>query len=54
MNHGPAATIKEIVDVPLERPRNKKEIVHDPKYRIIHDKLLNLLIEKFSIEDITD
>jgi len=38
----------------LERPRNKKEIVHDPKYRIIHDKLLNLLIEKFSIEDITD
>jgi nitrate ABC transporter ATP-binding subunit len=54
MNNGPAATIKEIVDVPLERPRNKKEIVHDPKYRIIHDKLLNLLIEKFSIEDITD
>jgi nitrate ABC transporter ATP-binding subunit len=54
MNNGPAATIKEIVDVPLERPRNKKEIVHDPEYRIIHDKLLNLLIEKFSIEDITD
>ena len=54
MNNGPAATIKEIVDVPLERPRNKKEIVHDPEYRTIHDKLLNLLIEKFSIEDITD
>ena len=29
MNNGPAATIKEIVDVPLPRPRNKKEIVHD-------------------------
>ena len=54
MNNGPAATIKEIVDVPLERPRNKKEIVHDPQYRIIHDKLMNLLIEKFSIDDITD
>ena len=52
MNNGPAATIKEIVDVPLPRPRNKKEIVHDAEYIRIHDKLLNLLIEKFSINDI--
>jgi len=53
MNNGPAATIKEIVDVPLSRPRNKKDIVHDPAYIKIHDKLLNLLIDKFSIADIT-
>jgi len=52
LNNGPAATIKEIVDVPLARPRNKKEIVHDETYMAIHDKLLNLLIDKFSIEDI--
>jgi nitrate ABC transporter ATP-binding subunit len=52
MNNGPAATIREIVDVPLERPRNKKEIVHDPKYMEIHDKLLGLLMDKFSINDI--
>jgi nitrate/nitrite transport system ATP-binding protein len=52
MNNGPAATIKEIVDVPLPRPRNKKEIVHDPTYMAIHDKLLSLLIDKFSIDDI--
>ncbi|HKO79334.1 MAG TPA: ABC transporter ATP-binding protein [Chitinophagaceae bacterium] len=52
MNNGPAATIKEIVDVPLPRPRNKKEIVHDETYMTIHDKLLNLLIDKFSINDI--
>ena len=52
MNNGPAATIKEIVQVPLERPRNKKDIVHDPVYMNIHDKLLNLLIDKFSINDI--
>lgn len=51
MNNGPAATIKEIVDVPLARPRNKKEIVHDETYMTIHDKLLNLLIERFSIDD---
>lgn len=52
MNNGPAATIKEIVDVPLARPRNKKDIVHDPTYMDIHDKLLNLLVDKFSIDDI--
>ncbi len=52
MNNGPAATIKEIVDVPLQRPRNKKDIVHSAAYMDIHDKLLNLLIDKFSIDDI--
>ncbi len=51
MNNGPAATIREIVDVHLPRPRNKKDIVHDPVYMDIHDRLLNLLIDKFSIND---
>ena len=51
MNNGPAATIREIVDVHLPRPRNKKDIVHDPAYMEIHDRLLNLLIDKFSIND---
>jgi nitrate/nitrite transport system ATP-binding protein len=54
LNNGPAATIKEVVDVPLDRPRNKKDIVHDPAYMDIHDKLMGLLIDKFSIEDIND
>jgi nitrate/nitrite transport system ATP-binding protein len=52
MNNGPAATIKEIVDVPLPRPRNKKHIVHDPRYIETHDKLMSLLFDKFSIDDI--
>jgi nitrate/nitrite transport system ATP-binding protein len=52
MNNGPEATIKEIVDVPLPRPRNKKEIVHDPRYIETHDKLMNLLFDKFSIDDL--
>jgi nitrate/nitrite transport system ATP-binding protein len=51
MNNGPAATIKEIVDVPLPRPRNKKEIVKDPNYIKTHERLMNLLFEKFSIND---
>lgn len=51
MNDGPAATIKEIVDINLPRPRNKKDIVHLPEYMDVHDRLLNLLIKNFSIED---
>ena len=51
MNNGPASTIKEIVPIPLARPRNKKFIVHDQRYMEIHDHLLNLLIDKFSIAD---
>ncbi|SFE55844.1 ABC transporter ATP-binding protein [Thermoflexibacter ruber] len=51
MNDGPSATIKEIVDIPLQRPRNKKDIVHEPLYAEIHDRLLSLLIKKFSIKD---
>lgn len=52
MNNGPAATIKEIVDIPLARPRNKKDIIHLPEYQEVHDRLLNLLFDKFSIEDL--
>ncbi len=52
MNNGPAATIREIVNVPLDRPRNKKDIVHDLAYMETHDRLLGLLLDKFSIEDI--
>jgi nitrate/nitrite transport system ATP-binding protein len=52
MNNGPAATIKEIVPVDLPRPRNKKDIVHDAQYIQIHDRLMGLLFDKFSIEDI--
>jgi nitrate/nitrite transport system ATP-binding protein len=51
LNNGPAATIKEIVNVPIERPRSKKEIVHQQAYMETHDKLMSLLFDKFSIED---
>lgn len=51
LNNGPAATIKEIVEVHLPRPRNKIEIVKTPEYILLRDKLLHLLTDKFSIED---
>jgi nitrate/nitrite transport system ATP-binding protein len=51
MNNGPAATIKEIVDIPIARPRNKKEINHDPAYITTKEKLTSLLFDKLSIHD---
>lgn len=51
MNDGPAATIREIENVQLKRPRNKKDFAHDANYLELRDRLLSLLIDKFSIED---
>lgn len=51
MNNGPAATIKEIVEIPIARPRNKKDITHDPAYISTKEKLTSLLFEKLSIND---
>jgi nitrate/nitrite transport system ATP-binding protein len=52
MNDGPKATIREIVDINIPRPRNKKDIVHLPEYMEVHDKLLSLLVKNLSIEDV--
>ena len=51
LNNGPASTIREIVDIDLKRPRNKIEIVKTEKYIALRDKLLHLLTDEFSIED---
>lgn len=51
MNNGPAATIREIEEVNLPRPRNKKEIVLMEEYRVIRERLLNLLVDKVEIDE---
>jgi nitrate/nitrite transport system ATP-binding protein len=51
MNNGPAATIREIEEVHLPRPRNKKEIVNLEEYKIIRERLLNLLMDKVEIDE---
>jgi nitrate/nitrite transport system ATP-binding protein len=50
MNNGPAATIREIEEVHLPRPRDKRETVNLPEYKIIRDRLLSLLMDKVSID----
>ncbi|MSQ15313.1 MAG: ABC transporter ATP-binding protein [Dehalococcoidia bacterium] len=43
MTNGPQATIGEIVDVALPRPRDKRGILHMPEYIDLKDHLLYLL-----------
>lgn len=43
MTDGPAAGIREIVDVPIERPRSLSELTHSPIYVELRDHLLALL-----------
>ena len=51
MNNGPAATIREIEEVHLPRPRNKKETVNQPEYIAVRERLLSLLIDKVAIDE---
>jgi nitrate/nitrite transport system ATP-binding protein len=51
MNNGPAATIREIEEVHLPRPRNKKDTVNLPEYKTIRERLLSLLIEKVALDE---
>ena len=52
MNDGPSATIREIEEVHLPRPRNKKDTVNLPEYKLIRERLLGLLMDKVAIDDV--
>lgn len=45
MSNGPAATIREVLEVPIPRPRDKRRLMHDPVYLAIKERLLELLEE---------
>lgn len=47
MTNGPKATIGEVVEVPLERPRDKRAMVHTQAYADVKDHLLYLLTNAF-------
>jgi nitrate ABC transporter ATP-binding subunit len=51
MTNGPAATIREIEEVSLARPRNKKHTVNQPEYKVIRERLLSLLVDKVEIDE---
>jgi nitrate/nitrite transport system ATP-binding protein len=49
MTNGPEATIGEIIDVPIPRPRHKREIVQLKEYVEVHSRLLYLLMDAFAV-----
>lgn len=46
MTNGPAATIGEILDVDLERPRDRLALAEDEKYNHLRSEVLRFLYEK--------
>ena len=51
MTNGPEATIGEILEVNLERPRDRVSLQHDPEYIRCREEILSFLYEKFAKED---
>ena len=49
MTNGPEAKIGEVIEVPIPRPRDKREIVHLKEYVEVHDRLLYLLMDAFAV-----
>ena len=53
MTNGPAATIGEILDIDLERPRDRISLANDPHYNHLRSEVLKFLYEKQrKVEDI--
>ncbi|RTE64384.1 ABC transporter ATP-binding protein [Amphritea opalescens] len=46
MTNGPAATVGEILDVKLERPRHRLDLADDPEYNHYRAAVLSFLYEK--------
>jgi len=51
MTNGPKATIGEILEVNLERPRDRVALQHDPEYIRCREAILSFLYEKFAKDD---
>ena len=46
MTNGPAATIGEILEIDLERPRDRVSLAEDPSYTHLRSEVLKFLYEK--------
>jgi len=49
MTDGPRAGIREVVEVPLSRPRDKRGMLHDPRYAVTKEHLLDLLTSGLAV-----
>ncbi|UFS63237.1 ABC transporter ATP-binding protein [Sulfurimonas sp. HSL-3221] len=51
MTNGPEATVGEILEVNLERPRDRVALQQDPEYVRCREAILSFLYEKFAKDD---
>ncbi len=51
MTNGPAATIGEILEIDFPRPRNREEIMEDPRYYDLRNQALDFLYSRFAHAD---
>lgn len=49
MTDGPEAEVGDILNIPFERPRNRKEIMEDPRYYELREHLITFLNDRSHI-----
>lgn len=48
MTNGPSAKIGEIMTVPFDRPRNRSQIMDDPRYYALRNQALDFLFSRYA------
>ncbi len=48
MTNGPSAHIGEVLDIPFSRPRNRAQIIEDPRYYELRNYALDFLFHRFA------
>jgi nitrate ABC transporter ATP-binding subunit len=51
MTNGPEATIGEVLDIPFARPRNRSQIMEDPRYYDLRNYALEFLFDRYAHMD---
>lgn len=48
MTNGPAASVGEIMEVPFDRPRNRTQVMEDPRYYELRNQAMDFLYRRFA------
>jgi bicarbonate transport system ATP-binding protein len=51
MTNGPAAGIGEVMAIDFPRPRNREDIMEDPLYYELRNRVLDFLYNRFAHDD---
>lgn len=51
MTNGPAATIGEVLEIPFSHPRNRSQIMEDPRYYDLRNHALEFLFDRYAHMD---